>query len=218
MEKITTHELFKAFKKNLSLIISMTLIFGVLGVIYGKFIKSEMYTAETVMIIVGNEDEKISYNKLLLNEKLSNIYSEILTSEDIYIDAIEENNLEDTEPNELEAALTTDVNTQAGIITFELVAENPDRAEDELIAVCEKFKDYVKKYLNTDNLEYLQDVSVKNDSKTNNIKYGGLGLVLGFFFSLLFIAIREVTSNKIKDDLYLRDIGIDVLGVIDDKE
>ncbi|MDD7463525.1 MAG: Wzz/FepE/Etk N-terminal domain-containing protein [Anaerococcus sp.] len=217
MEKITTYELFKALKRKLALILSVTILLGVLGGVYGKFIKDQEYTARTVMIIVGNDDEEISYNKLLLNEKLSNIYSQILTSEDIYRDAIEDLGLKDISPRELKASLTTEVNSQAGIISFELISDNEDKAADSLKTICEKFKLYVKDYLKTDNLDYLQEVSVKNDSKQDTIKYGLVGLILGFFLSLLFVCLKEVVSQKIKDEQYIRDLGIDVLGVIDEE-
>lgn len=217
MEKITTYELFKALKRNLALIISISILLGVLGGIYGKFVKDEEYTAQTVMIIVDNDEEEISYNTLLLNEKLSNIYSQILTSEDIYRDVIKELDLKDIKPSELKSRLNTEVNAQAGIISFELLSDNEDKASDTLKAICENFKTYVKDYLNTDNLDYLQEVSVKNDSKKDTIKFGILGLVLGFFLTILFICIKEVTSQKIKDEQYIRDLGIEVLGVIDEK-
>ncbi|MDD7304999.1 MAG: Wzz/FepE/Etk N-terminal domain-containing protein [Peptoniphilaceae bacterium] len=217
MEKITTYELFKAIRRNLILIISLTLILGLLGGIYGKYIKTEEYTAQTVMIIVGNDDEKISYNKLLLNEKLANIYSQILSSEDIYKNTIKELDLKNTSPSQLKSSLKSEVTAQAGIISFELSSDNQDKASDSLKEICEQFKLYVNKYLKTDNLAYLQDVSVRNDSKKDTIKFASLGLILGFFLSLLFVCLREVTSQKIKDEAYIRDMGIEVLGVIDEK-
>lgn len=215
MEKITTYELLKALKRNLAIIIAMTLGLGILGGVYARYIKTEEYTAQTVMIIVGNDDEEISYNKLLLNEKLSNIYSQILTSEDIYKDVIEELKLKNIKPRELKENLKTEVNAQAGIISFELLSDSEDKASDSLKEICEKFKSYVKDYLKTDNLEYLQDVSVKNESKQDFLKFGIIGLVLGFLLSILFVCIKEVTSQKIKDEQYIRDLGIDVLGVIE---
>lgn len=217
MEKITTYELLKALKRNLALIVTITLGLGILGGIYARYIKTEEYTAQTVMIIVGNDDEEISYNKLLLNEKLSNVYSQILTSEDIYKDAIEELKLKNIAPRELKERLKTEVNAQAGIISFELISDSEDKASDSLKAICEKFKAYVNEYLKTNNLEYLQDISVKNESKKDTLKFGILGLVLGFLLSIMFVCIKEVTSQKIKDEQYLRDLGIDVLGVIDTK-
>lgn len=217
MEKITTYELLKAIRKKLALILGLSLGLGILGGVYGKYVKDQEYTAQTVMIIVGDEKEEISYNRLLLNEKLSNIYSQILTSEDIYRDAIKDLGLKDMTPSNLKSSLTTEVNAQAGIISFELVSDNEDKASDSLKAICERFKSYVMDYLKTDNLEYLQEVTVRNDSKKDAIKLGLIGFVLGFFLSLLIVCLKAVTSQKIKDDQYLRDLGIDVLGVIDEK-
>lgn len=218
MEKITTYELLKAFKKRMVSIILITLGFGIIGGVYGKFIRDEKYTAQTVMIIVGNDKEEVSYNKLILNEKLANIYSQILTSDNIYKDVIEKLKLENISPKELKSSMKTEVNSQAGIISLELTSKNKDMAVDSLSAICEKFKEYVKNYLRTENLDYLQDVNAKNDSSKDSLKFGILGFVLGLLLSVLYVCIREVTSQKITEDQYIRDQGIDVLAKIKSNE
>ncbi len=80
MRKVTTYQLIDGIKKNLALIIVPAIV--LFGLVMGLGIKKTggNYEASTVLIATAGEGEEISYNKLILNEKLANIYSEIIKS------------------------------------------------------------------------------------------------------------------------------------------
>jgi capsular polysaccharide biosynthesis protein len=217
MEKITTFELMRAFKRNIKIIIFTVILFLALAFAYNKTIMGEQYTAQTVMIIVADDEKEISYNKILLNEKLSNIYSKIIESEDIYKDVLDDLNVKDISPDKLKSRLKTDVDSQAGIITFELTTDNMDLSADLLTDICEKFRAYIKKYLKTDNLEYLQKVTVKNVSSASSPKIYIAGGLVGFILALLIVCIKEVTSQKIRTASYVKELGLEVLGEVNEK-
>lgn len=215
MEKITTYELLNALKRNLKYIIVSVLLFAVLGFVYAKFVKEEAYTSETTIIIVGNQEEEITYNKILLNEKLSNIYSEILKSEDLYQKVINNLKLEDIKAKDLKDDLKSTVNPQAGIISLELTTDNKDKSVDILTSICEEFKTYVREYMNTDNIEYLQNVTISEDYQSAWLKFTIFGAVIGGLLGLLFVSLKEVLKSKITSSQYIKDLNYPVLGVIE---
>ena len=84
MRKVTTYQLIDGIKRNISLLIIPAILF--LGLVLGLGIKiaGGSFEASAVLIATAEEGEEISYNKLILNEKLANIYSEIIKSPDLY--------------------------------------------------------------------------------------------------------------------------------------
>ena len=83
MEKITTKQIMESIKRNKWLILVPALVLG-LGIFGTKVLNSDSYEAQAVLMVTSNDDEPISYNKLILNEKLANIYAQFLESEDLY--------------------------------------------------------------------------------------------------------------------------------------
>ena len=82
MRKVTTYQLIDGIKRNLSLIIVPTILVFALVLGLG-FRKTGGYEASAVLIATTGDGEELSYNKLILNEKLANIYSEIIKSLDL---------------------------------------------------------------------------------------------------------------------------------------
>ena len=83
MRKVTTYQLIDGIKRNLALLIVPAII--LFGLVFGLGMKKVggTYQASAVLIATADEGEEISYNKLILNEKLANIYSEIIKSPDL---------------------------------------------------------------------------------------------------------------------------------------
>lgn len=65
-------------------------------------------------------------------------------------------------PSEIKANLEYDVNPQGGVISFTFSDTNADRAKDCLTLITEEFRNYALKLLNMDNINYLQNHSLKN--------------------------------------------------------
>lgn len=202
MEKITSYELIKALKRNLKYLIVTVLVAGFLGFAFGKFVKKADYTADTTLIIVSDDEKEISYNKILLNEKLANIYGEVLKSYDLFQNVIDELNL-DKEANELEKSLKSTISPEAGMITLEYSDTNRDRAIDTLKGISEEFRKEVKKYLKTNNIDYLQKVNAPKEANNRAPIFAIIAMALGLFLGLLFIMFKEVLSQKINDSSYI---------------
>ncbi len=217
MEKITTKQIMQAIKRNKWLVIVPALILG-LAIFGTKVLRGNSYEAEAVLMVTSNDDEPISYNKLILNEKLANVYAQFLESEDLY-EKVAEKIDSNLEAEDIEDNLDYDVNPQAGVISFTYQDSNEDRAKDTITFIAEEFRSYAKDYLNMQNIDYLQNVVVKEMSKTKAIIFSILGLIVGALIGLLMLMIKEILSDEIEQADDIRELGFEVLAdVSNDRE
>lgn len=218
MRKVTTYQLIDGIKRNLALIIVPTILVFALILGFGLKKNGGTYEASAVLIASPGEGEEISYNKLILNEKLANIYSEIIKSPDLYKKAEEglKKGGSDLDYKELMAKTDYEVNPQAGLLTLTFTDTNEARAEDALKLIAEDFRLMAKDYLNADNLTYLQDVVVEKASKKKLIIFSVAGAILGALLGLAIVIIKTLLSDKIASEKDLNELGIDVLGTSDD--
>ncbi len=214
MERVTTKQIMQAIKRNKWLVIIPALILG-LGIFGTKVLRSNSYEAETVLMVTSNDEEPISYNKLILNEKLANIYAQFLESEDLY-ERVSEKLDSGLEAEDIENKLDYDVNPQAGVISFTYKDSNEDRAKDTITFITEEFRSYAKEYLNMQNIDYLQNVVVKETSKTRGVIFSIVGLILGALIGLLMLMIKEILSDGIEEADDIRELGIELLGDVSD--
>ena len=160
MRKVTTYQLIDGIKRNLALLIVPAIL--LFGLVFGLGMKNVggTYQASAVLIATADEGEEISYNKLILNEKLANIYSEIIKSPDLYkkVEADLKKGGSTLSYKEIMAHSDFEVNPQAGLISLTYNDSNKDRAADALKSTCENFRLMAKDYMNADNLDYLHEV------------------------------------------------------------
>lgn len=216
MEKIKSSEIAKIIKNNTKYAIITGIILGVVGFFYSNFKNKNTYTAKASVMISENKGEDITYNSLMLNEKIANIYQELLNSNDLYLRVKEKLNLV-TDQEDIKNSLKTDLNAQAGIITFELKSKGREESGRLLQSIIDQFKTDVNTYIGKDNVEYIQKVNVKSEGLSKPIKNGAFFGILGLVLSFFIIISKEFFSGKIKDPSYFDEYGLEVLGVIDEK-
>lgn len=206
---LTTQQIRDAIKRNKWLVILPALLIGFLAYFTQNIMPGD-YEAEAVLIVTGNDDEPITYNKLILNERLANVYSEFLESEDLFETVAEKIN-PDWEASEVSENFDYDVNPQAGVISLSYKDSNEERSKDTLTLIAEEFRSYARKYLHMENIEYLQNVVVEEASKIRGIIFAILGLLVGALLGILLTILKEILSDRIKEADDIRQLGYEVL-------
>lgn len=217
MQKIKSSEIGKIIKNNILYVIIASLVLGLVGFFFTRQNSKDSFTAEAAVLIAENKGEDLTYNSIMLNEKLATIYGEILNSEDLYQDVVDKLSL-DIEAESLKSATETEVNGQAGIITFELTENGEKETGKILDSIINEFRLKVKDHLGKDNMEYVQSVKVKDTGFSKALKSGILFGVLGFLLAFLFVIGKEFFSQTIKDPGYFDDGQVELLGVIDEEQ
>ncbi|KWZ77278.1 YveK family protein [Anaerococcus tetradius] len=218
MRKITTEQLLKSAKRNILLILIPAILLFAL-VFYKTVIKEyKSYKSTAMLMVTGqSKDQAISYNNIILNEKLANIYSGFLESSDLYSDVGKKMGGVLT-PSEIKANLEYDVNPQGGVISFTFSDTNADRAKDCLTLITEEFRNYALKLLNMDNINYLQKPQLEKYSLTKGIIFSMAGLFAGLLLGILLSILKEILSDRIRDEKDIEDMGLRVLGNIYEDE
>lgn len=212
MKVITTKQIFKAIKRNILLIIVPAILAFALALSQTMLKEGTSFDASSILMVTGAEkDKQISYNNLLLNEKLSNIYGQFLESNDLYKDVSEKIG-GDIEPADIKEKLNYEVNPQGGVITFTYNDTNKDRAIDTLTFITEDFRSYVKNHLDMDNIDYIQKPSVEEESKSKALRISVAALLVGAMLGMILAIYREILSDEIRDSDDLKDMGVRVLG------
>lgn len=218
MRKVTTYQLIDGIKRNLALLIVPAIL--LFGLVFGLGMKNVggTYQASAVLIATADEGEEISYNKLILNEKLANIYSEIIKSPDLYkkVEADLKKGGSTLSYKEIMAHSDFEVNPQAGLISLTYNDGNKDRAADALKSTCENFRLMAKDYMNADNLDYLHEVMVDKAPKKKLIIFSVAAGIAGAILGLAMVIIKTLLSDSIADEDDLRDLDYDVLGSSDE--
>lgn len=206
---LTTQDIRKAINKNKWLIIIPALLIGFLAYFTQNILPGD-YEAEAVLIVTSNDDEPITYNKLILNEKLANVYSQFLESENLF-ETVSEKIDPDWDSKKVSKNFDYDVNPQGGVISLTYKDSNEKRAEDTLTLISEEFRSYARNYLHMENIEYLQNVVVNKASKIRGIIFAILGLLVGALLGILLIILKELLSDRISTADDIRELDYEVL-------
>ena len=206
---LTTQDIRKAINKNKWLIIIPALLIGFLAYFTQNILPGD-YEAEAVLIVTSNDDEPITYNKLILNEKLANVYSQFLESENLF-ETVSEKIDPDWDSKKVSKNFDYDVNPQGGVISLTYKDTNEKRAEDTLTLIAEEFRSYARNYLHMENIEYLQNVVVSKASKIRGIIFAILGLFVGALLGILLLILKELLSDRISTADDIRQLDYEVL-------
>lgn len=82
-EGISFVELFSVLKKNIVLILIITVLFTVVGGVYGKFVKKPVYSATATAIIQVDDSKITEYNAFVYAQYLVNSVSEFIVSDSV---------------------------------------------------------------------------------------------------------------------------------------
>ena len=82
-EGISFVELFSLFKKNIILIAVVTIVFTIIGGVYGKFIKKPVYSATATAVIQVDNSNMTEYNAFVYAQYLVNSMSEFIVSDNV---------------------------------------------------------------------------------------------------------------------------------------
>lgn len=218
--------LLRKLKKHVLLIISLSILVGVLCFVISKFYITPTYLSNTTMI-VGNlnqennqdaQESNIDINQIQANKALVLTYSEIVKSRGIF-EKVKENLDLDMDYEDFSKKVSIEAVNDTQIISVKVVDTIPERSTDIANETSLIFKDSISKIMNVDNVHILDKAILPEEPISPNINRNTIiGIILGFILGLIISLIKEVTDTTIKSGEEISEVlDIPCLGIIPDK-
>ena len=202
--------LFKTLWRRKFSIIITALLFAIGALGYSAFVAKKIYQSTSRIYVVSRQNQE---NNALTNQDLQagsylvKDYREIILSQNVLNQAIEELKLEMT-PAELAKKVSVAVPTDTRILS--ITASDPDPKEAARIA--NGLKDVTK----VSDVTTLDEAVVPQNPSSPNIKRNVvIGFVLGGVLISILVILSEVLDDRVKKPEDIEEVmGITLLGVI----
>ena len=216
MEEININDFLQYLKKKIYIIIIILSVLLVALSVYNIFFKVPVYTANTTIILVKNEENKIidgvtsntiNQSDLTLNQNLVSSYTKILKSHLVLQQVIDKLNL-DYEVGELEKEINITSVDDTAILNIAITDEDPASATNIANTLVKIFESEVSNIFNINNVTVLDEAelptSISNDTFIRDVIlvvliscFGGLGIIFVIFYFDDTIRNVETIENEI---------------------
>ena len=218
-ETIDLRELFLLVKKNILMILAVTIASAVVGFLISAFLLSPQYEASATLIVNSREDQTaqttITNDQITSATKLVDTYSVILTSDTVLDKAIADLELT-LDYEELLDKVTVESVNGTQVMKISVQDEDPVLAQRIVANIVEQAPEIIIQTVKAGSVEVISQAKTAEEPVSpkkvmNTVIAGILGLVL----ALGFVLLRNVMNNKfMTDDDISKKLGLTVLGVI----
>ena len=222
MEEIDLKDLFTLFWEKRNLIITIVLIFIILGLIYTMFLVAPKYTSTTKLVLVsGNEaTNTITSSDLSINSNLVSTYREIVTSDSVLDRVIQNLNLTDVTVEELKSSITVSEVEDAEVL--QIAVENIDSRAAQTITneIADVFIERAAELYNINNIRVLDEAKEETaPSNVNHLKDLVIFTAIGVIISVGYILVVNMLDNSVKNaEEVEKNIKVPVLATIPIKQ
>ncbi|WP_017548145.1 YveK family protein [Salinicoccus carnicancri] len=216
-ETLNLEDILDVIKRNLVMILSLTLLFGALAAFATAFLMTPQYEANTQILVSQSQDDDAGVNnqEIQANLQLINTYRDIIKSPTVLDDVVGNLGLEQTTAA-LSNQITVNNQDQSQVITVTVTDEMAENAETIANEVATVFQERVAEVMSVDNVSILAPADIgDNPSPVSpqpliNIAIGlilGALLGLGIAFMRAFLDKRVTTEEEMEKHLELPVLG-----------
>lgn len=218
-ETIDLREIFLLIKKNLLLIVAVTLLAAVAGFLVSAFLLTPEYEASASLIVNSREDQStqttITNDQLTSATKLVDTYSVILTSDTVLDKTIETLGL-DWDYEELLEKVTVEAVNATQVMRISVRDADPVLAQNIVANIVEQAPEIIIQTVKAGSVEVISQAKAADEpvspKKAINTAISG---ILGLIVALGVVFLRSMLNNKfMTDDDISKKLGLTVLGVI----
>lgn len=218
-ETIDLREIFLIIKKNLLLIVAVTILASVAGFLVSAFLLTPEYEASASLIVNSREDQStqttITNDQLTSATKLVDTYSVILTSDTVLDKTIETLGL-DLDYEELLEKVTVEAVNATQVMRISVRDADPVLAQNIVANIVEQAPEIIIQTVKAGSVEVISQAKAADEpvspKKMANTAISG---ILGLVAALGVVFLRSVLNNRfMTDDDINKRLGLTVLGVI----
>lgn len=216
-ETLNLEDILDVIKRNLIMIISLTLLFGALAAFATAFLMTPQYEAKTQILVsqAQESDAAVNNQNIQASLQLINTYRDIIKSPTVLDDVVANLDLEQTTAA-LSNQITVSNQDQSQVVTVTVTDEVAENAETIANEVATVFQEKVADVMSVDNVSILAPADIgDNPSPVSpqpliNIAIGlilGALLGLGIAFLRAFLDKRVTTEEEMEKYLDLPVLG-----------
>lgn len=214
--EIDLGELFKALKKNVLLIVVVSLLCAAVGLVSSMFLISKKYSSEATIYITPKVTEQgtIDYNSIQTNSRMVNNYMEILKGETILAKVADQVGMDDYES--VLSTLTVSNPADTELISVSSVATDPELAQQIVSLTISTFTEDMMDILNLNNVTIINDAKVnKNPVSPSKSRYTILGFAAGLVISCGYVFISYLFDKRLRTREEAENfLGVPVLATV----
>lgn len=225
MEELDLKELFNIFWQRKLEIVTIILIFVIIGAVYTYAILQPKYTSYTTLLLTqvnGNNetgnDTSITQTDLTLNSKLISTYSEIIKRDAVLREVIDDLNIKNLTEDSLRRSIKVSSISDTEIIKIEVTNENPNYAQMIANKIAEVFSEKITDIYKINNVYVLDKAVVsENPSNINHLKDIVIFAFIGVIIACGYALLANMLDNTVKTEADIEKLtGLTVLATIPD--
>ena len=218
-------EYFNIIKKRILLVILITIGATALSGVLSYFVITPTYKADISVIIGKTENDmqtsQVSYNDVIMYQKLVKTYSEFAKSRKVSEHVIESLNL-NIEPSQLQGMVSVAPKGDTEFLTITVKSKDPKEAMDIANQLARSLKYISYEVKKVDNVQLLDEALEPTAPDNPNPKLNmASAFFIGLMVSLGIAFLLEYLDNTVKSQEDIEKLtGIPVIGIIpltDDK-
>lgn len=223
MEELDLKQLVNIFWNKRLHVISIVLIFLIIGTVYTFLFVTPKYKSYTSLVLARSESTKenetdtstITQTDITLNQKLVSTYSELVKSKNVLREVIKNLNINESEEN-LKDNITVSAVKDTELIQITVTNYYPDRASDIANEIAKVFTKKVGEIYNINNVYIVDEAERANTPyNINHIKDIAIFIAIGLIVSIGYVLISNLLDTTVKsaEDIE-KELGVVALASI----
>ena len=223
MEELDLKQLVNIFWNKRLHVISIVLIFLIIGTVYTFLFVTPKYKSYTSLVLARSESttenetdtSTITQTDITLNQKLVSTYSELVKSKNVLREVIKNLNINESEEN-LKDNITVSAVKDTELIQITVTNYYPDRASDIANEIAKVFTKKVGEIYNINNVYIVDEAERANTPyNINHIKDIAIFIAIGLIVSVGYVLISNLLDTTVKsaEDIE-KELGVVALASI----
>ncbi|MGN8646353.1 YveK family protein [Gracilibacillus sp. HCP3S3_G5_1] len=218
-ETISLKEIFEVLKKRILLIIVLIVGAAAISAIVSFFVLTPTYQSSTQFIVNQdtNETNNVDLNQIRSNVEIINTYNDIITSNRILEQVVDEMNLT-ISTGALSGKLSLSNSENSQVVTLTATDYDPAVAAEIANTTVEIFREDLPELMNVNNVNILSAAEVPANPTPVNPKPMlniAIAIVLGAMIGVGLAFLLEYLDNTIKTEQDVEDkLALPILGVV----
>lgn len=220
MIDITILDLWYAMKKKIGYILLSAVIFGGASFVYSKFLVQEKFTSSAQMMVnIPGEtiDTQLNNAQIQANSRLITTYADIIRG-DAVLDVAKKEAGINVSNKKIRDMIDVSSNRESQVFTLEVTTTDPTESVKLANAITTAFEGKLADiYSNAQTFTVLSQPTANYTPVAPNLRNNTIfGILAGLVFSAILFIIRELMNTKVRDEKVLEDLGLVILGSINE--